>query len=134
MSEKNVEIVRQIYEAFRRRDSEAPYKHFAPDIEWDVSRNAMLVDTAVYRGHSGVRASFRDLLEAFDFIEYELEQCVDVGPHVLASIHERYRGRGSGVEVDNRHFALWSLHEGKVVRMCVYRDRAEALEAVGLSE
>jgi hypothetical protein len=45
------------------------------------------------------------------------------------------RGRGSGVEVEMQLFAVWTLREGKVLRLTGgYRDRAEALEAAGLRE
>ena len=44
------------------------------------------------------------------------------------------RGRGSGVEAEMRAFAVWTLREGKVSQVAAgYRDRAQALEAAGLS-
>ena len=45
------------------------------------------------------------------------------------------RGRGSGVELENQAAAwLSEVKDGKVVRMQTYTDRAEALEAAGVSE
>jgi uncharacterized protein len=134
MSQENVEIVRRIYEAFDARDTEASFNFYADEIEWDLSRGAALGPAAVFHGHDGVRESFRDLLTAFSAIDFEIEEMTACGDRVLANIHERYRGRGSGVEVDRRHHAVWTLRGGKVTNMTVYRDRAEALEAVGLSE
>ena len=94
----------------------------------------MLGPAAVYRGHEGVREGFRDLLTAFSSIDFEIEGIADADDHVLVDIHERYTGRESGVEVDRRHYALWTLKDRRVTRMRIYRERAEALEAVGLSE
>ncbi len=133
MSQENVEIVRRAYEVFNRREGESALDLYARDIEWDLSR-AMLGTGEVYRGHEGVRESFRDLLTAFAAIDFEIERYEGFGEQVLATVRERYRGRGSGIEVDRRHFALWTVRAGKVARMRVYRERAEALEAVGLSE
>ena len=44
------------------------------------------------------------------------------------------RGRGSGVEVEGRESALWTLRDGKVVRYAWFHEPADALEAAGLSE
>jgi hypothetical protein len=44
------------------------------------------------------------------------------------------RGKTSGVEVDMRHWHVWTLRDGKAVRWRVLSTRAEALEAVGMSE
>jgi ketosteroid isomerase-like protein len=45
------------------------------------------------------------------------------------------RGRGSGVAVDLEHSGtVWTLRQGKIVRVRLFTTRAEALEAVGLRE
>ena len=44
------------------------------------------------------------------------------------------RGRGSGVEVDNRTFDVYTLRDGKCVRKLEFKVRSEALEAAGLRE
>jgi ketosteroid isomerase-like protein len=134
MSQENVEIVRQVYDAFERRDTQLPFDMYAADIEWDLSVAGMLGPGGVYHGHEEVRESFRDLLTAFSFIDFEVEEITEAGDRVLATIHERHVGRASGVEVDRRHYAVWTLRHGKVTRMCVYLDRADALEAVGLQD
>ena len=48
----------------------------------------------------------------------------------------RYRGRGrhSGVEVKDRRFEVFTFRDGHCIRKVDYRERSEALEAVGLSE
>ena len=40
----------------------------------------------------------------------------------------------SGAEVEGRHFEVYTLRDGKVLRVDEYTDRAEALEAAGLRE
>ena len=131
MSEQNVEIVRTLYDAFGRRDGALPFEHYTDDIEWDLSRGMEGVG-GVHRGHAGVRASFRDLLTAFSDIEFEIEEITTAGERVLATIRERYRGRESEAQVDRRHYAVFTFRDSKVSRMCVYLDRGEALEDMGL--
>ena len=49
---------------------------------------------------------------------------------------DRFGGRGSqsGVEVNTRMYEVFTLREGKIVRMDEFTERATALEAAGLSE
>jgi ketosteroid isomerase-like protein len=48
----------------------------------------------------------------------------------------RYRGRGKGSEVpvEGLFFHVVELRDGKFLRVKEYTDKAQALEAVGLSE
>jgi ketosteroid isomerase-like protein len=64
----------------------------------------------------------------------EPEQFRAVGDQVAVVVQYRARGRGSGVEVEGRESALWTLRDGKVVRYAWFHGPAEALEAAGLEE
>jgi ketosteroid isomerase-like protein len=44
------------------------------------------------------------------------------------------RGRGSGVPVDQRVFSVLTVRDGKVARIDDHTERADALEAAGLSK
>jgi ketosteroid isomerase-like protein len=133
MSQANVEIVRGIYDAFARRDNVAPFSVYAPDIELDFREGAGLDAPTVYHGHDGVRLAFRNWLAPFHSFKFRPEEMRDAGDHVLVTVYEHGIGRTSGVAVDRCHYALWTLRGGKVVRMRVYLDRADALEAAGLA-
>jgi ketosteroid isomerase-like protein len=134
MTRRNVELVASIYEAFARRDNASPFDVYATDIEWDQSRAFTEGRTSVYRGHDGIRESFRSLLSAFSTIEFKVEDITEVGGRVVASVHEHYVGRASGVEVDRRHYTVWTIQAGKVTRMRAFLDRDEALEAARRSD
>jgi len=57
------------------------------------------------------------------------------GDRVLVFSREGRRGKGSGAEIWTHLTAhLWTLKDGKAVRMQSYWERADALEAAGLSE
>ncbi len=64
------------------------------------------------------------------------EEFVDAGDdQVLVFSREGGRGRGSGVEVTTQPTAhLWTLREGKAIRMQSHWERDDALQAAGLSE
>jgi ketosteroid isomerase-like protein len=132
MSQENVEIVREIYDGFAHRDSAMPFRFYAPNIEWDASRYHPLGQFAVYHGHDGVRALFSDFAATIRDFEFQALDLTPTGDHVLVTVGERGVGRESGVPVDGRHYALWTLRDGIVTRVCTFLDQGEALRAGGL--
>jgi ketosteroid isomerase-like protein len=137
MSRENVEIVRRLYDAVARRDTGTVLTFYDPEIEWDMSRHpsADAMGRTIYRGHDGLRSWFRQWYEAWEEIEDECEELIDAGEHVISVVTTRGRGRASGVEVEAAHHAaVWTLREGKVVRVAWFRSVGEALEATGLDE
>ena len=134
MSQENVEVVRSMYKAFAQRDGVTPFKHYAPDIEWENLHWQPVGVPRVYHGHDGVHEMFHDLLQAFREFEFRMVELTPNGDHVLVTVDERGVGRTSGVVVDRRHYAAWTLNNGMVTRVRVYLDHAEALKAVGLKE
>jgi ketosteroid isomerase-like protein len=137
MSQENVEVVRDLLEAFASRDHQRAFDFYDPDIEWDASKQGLIVDAQnVYRGHDGVREYWREWLAAWKDIDFEVEGILDAGDDVVALIrNQRQWGRHSGIETEVPPYGLVFTFRGdKVVRRCAYQDRASALEAAGLSE
>ena len=133
MSQENVEIVRTIWEADRRREVEAVHALYAPEIEWE-DNTGMWGDWGVASGADGIRQAWRRWYEAFDEVEMDFGDVADVGDHVVVTYPLHARGRGSGAEVHQPFTLVWTLRAGRVVRVRSYASRAEALEAVGLRE
>ena len=48
---------------------------------------------------------------------------------VLALFTEKATGRASGIETASSPATIWTLRDGKIVRLRAWVDRAEALEA-----
>jgi ketosteroid isomerase-like protein len=137
MSRENVEVVRRVYEAVARRDREAVLTLYGPDVEMDFSRSPFVsvFNRSVYRGHAGIRSLFRERQDdAWRDIVDELNEVIDAGEQVISVVMTRGRGRTSGAEVARTHAAVWTIRDGKVVRVEWFPTREEALEAVGLRE
>jgi ketosteroid isomerase-like protein len=137
MSQENVEIVRRIYDAAGRRDDDATWLAlYDPEVDWDVSHSPArdLLGRRVYHGHEGLRSFFRDWHEAWEEVTPELEEVIDAGEHAISVETTRGRGRTSGAEVELPHYAVWTIRNGKVVRVVWFATRDEALEAAGLRE
>jgi ketosteroid isomerase-like protein len=133
MSRENVEVVRGIWEADRRRDAEAVQAAYAPDVEWE-DHAGLWGDWGVARGPDGIRQAWRRWYEAFEDVQMEFGDVAAAGDVVVVTYQLSARGRGSGVEVELSITLVWKLQAGKVVRIRAYTNRGEALEAAGLRE
>ena len=137
MSQENVEIVRQLYDAIAHRDSATVLAFYDPEVECDYSRVGWgdLTGPGVYFGHEGLRSVYREWYEAWEDYEEELEELIEAGDKVISIVTGRGRGRASGVEVENAHHGgVWTIREGKIIRVAWFPTRAEALEAAGLKD
>jgi ketosteroid isomerase-like protein len=131
MSQPNAEIVRRIYDAYLHGDFETALSLIDPEIEWVPEPDAP--DDA-YRGHEGVRQSLRRWVGTWEDYSFEVDEIVELGDQVLARLRQRGRGKGSGVEIEATQFNVWTLRDGRAVRMRMFGQEREALEAVGRSE
>ena len=138
MSRENVEIVREIYEASARRDTETVFSLYHPDFEWDGSRHRwaeVMEGEATWRGHEELRNFFRRYYEMWKNFEHEIVELIDADEYVISVVTSRARGRVSGVEVEwTDQVGVWTIRDGRVVRVVWLPSRQEALEAVGLRE
>ena len=131
MSQENVEVVRQSYEAFNSRDLALIGNLLHPDFELNLS-NSMGFDRGNYFGERGLGLFFQSYWDAFESISIEVEELIGTGDAIVAIIRARGRGTGSGVEVDARGPHLWSFRDGKIVGLALYEHLDEALEAASL--
>jgi ketosteroid isomerase-like protein len=133
MSQENVAITRALLDAFNRGDLDWVARFHDPEIEWTTSSEDP--DATTHRGRAAVRRYFEQWMESFAELHADLDECVEVsGGCVLATYHFHGRGSASGVDMDWRLSIVYRYREGSVVRAEEYFDRADALEAVGLSE
>lgn len=132
MSEENVEIARQMTEAFNRGDVDAYLKFCAPDFE--VRDLPQLEGSSVAVGHKAVRAWWDQLSETLEGFRVENEELIDAGDHVVGVNHATARGGGSGADVEMHFASVLALEDGKAVRLASYSARSAALEAAGLRE
>ena len=132
MSEENVEAVRRGYAAWLEGGVDAIIPLLDPEIRW--SQDPSFPGAKTYVGHEGVREWDAWLDESFEERRVEVERLIDGGDRVMALVVVHTRGRGSGAETRTPMAHLWTLRNGMGVRVQFYLDRAEALEAAGLSE
>jgi len=132
MSRENVELVRRMYDAYARADFGLGLSFLDSEIEF--SQPVQEPGGGTYHGHEGVVQAFASWTAPWDDYRVDVEELIDFGEHVLARTLHHGRGKGSGVEVEQRIFQVWTLRDGKVARARMYYTEAEAIEAVELRE
>jgi uncharacterized protein len=132
MSQGNIDLTRRGYEAFARGDLDAVLEFMHPEIE--AHDPPEVPDAAIYRGRDAVRRDWEETAGLFEDFSIDVEKSIDRDDEVVVFLRFRGRGRDSGAELEAPMAHVWTLHDGKAVRLRQFLDRAEALEAVGLSE
>jgi ketosteroid isomerase-like protein len=130
MSQENVEVVRRIYDRVSA-SMEWPPEVFDADFESDM-RGVWGVGAL---GFDATLKALREYFATFEDFHVEMEELIHAdGEHVVNTIRDGGCIRGSGDEVWNRYFHVWTFSDGKVIRLSVHTDRNRALEAAGLRE
>jgi ketosteroid isomerase-like protein len=131
--------VRRSYEIVNRRDFDLALAGQHPDvmIRYAPDPGGRIPPDLVgeYHGHDGFREGWRRWLDAFEDLRVEPDEVVDLGgERLLVGIRAVGRGTGSGAEVAQRGFTLYTFREGLVARHEFYADRERAEKAAGLRE
>ena len=133
MSQENLEVVRKLFDSFSR-DPEAGLELIDADavMDWTASRSPY---TGIYRGHAEIRRLWQGVMEAWDAWTTEIREAIEVDREtVLCTTLVHARGKGSGVTIEARGAGVWRVRNGKITGAKLFQSKAEALEAVGLSE
>jgi ketosteroid isomerase-like protein len=125
MSQENVEIVRRF---LLIEDLDEALEYADPAIVWNP------VEESCAQGRDAVRASTTRWRSEWDDYELIPEEFAEVNDSVVVTVRFRARGRGSGVEVDARLYDVFTLSDGRIMRMDQFAERSEAFEAVALRD
>src|SRR5262249_34443604 len=129
LPEENLEIVRQ---AFASAAPLSDADRFAPDAEFDFT--ALYPDRPVLRGVEGMRA-LRDTGPWGKSIRFAPERYFEVDDErVLVLVRATASGQQSGAPVVTKVAHEFTLRQGRIVRIKLYLDWAEARKAVGLED
>jgi len=133
MSQENVDLVREAYDAYNRDGITGILRYLDPEVEW---RNAAeSPDAGVFIGHAGVVEWQGMVDEGFKDMYFEPER-IDQLPQgqVLVSVRFRFRAPTSDVQVEVPFVHLMTWRDGKVTKFAMFNGKAEALKAAGLEE
>jgi ketosteroid isomerase-like protein len=134
MSQENVEVVRATFEAVQDRGLNSVFAFLAPGIEWKARPD--LPDAGIYKGHDGVHKLLSRFTDVMENMWFRPEDFIPVSEAEVV-VPLRWGGRGKGSRLDfeeRRETWVFSVRDGKIVRVKEFATREQALEAAGLSE
>jgi uncharacterized protein len=128
--EQMITTLRGAYAAFNRGDIEAAVEPLDARIEW--SEPAEFPGGGTYRGHDGVRRYLTQSRAAWAEGRSEPEEFIPAGDRIVVLVHARVRAKGSSEWQDVRLADVYTVQNGKAVKMRAFADRAEALRWAGV--
>ncbi len=133
MSQENVDVVRATYDEYAKGNLRAglhlydPSTVFIPVPDFPTFGHH-------YLGPEGLGTFMRAYLEGWTNLTMTAEELIEAQNSVVVAVRQRAAGRESDAPSTTRYFEVWTFRGRGVVRIEQFRDRAAALEAVGLSE
>jgi ketosteroid isomerase-like protein len=130
MSQQNVHTACRSWEQVR---AEIPYELYDEDVridnmpEWPIQ--------GPYHGHEGLRQWWADLSDVFEDLQFEVDEVYDLDEErVLTVVTALATATHTRIPQQHQWASLLTFKDGRIVRAQGYFTRAQALEAVGLSE
>jgi ketosteroid isomerase-like protein len=134
MSQENVEVVREVLDAWNSHDFERWLACWDATCQWVPRLRSEVEGTQTYRGHDGLRRYWEEDDSVWDRFLVEFRDVRAIRDQVIATGTGTASGKGSGVEITTPLAMRFQLRERKIIRGESYLDVSEALEAAGLSE
>jgi ketosteroid isomerase-like protein len=144
MSQENVDRVRRLYAEWAQGHFGTTGNYFDPAVEfqwswpsagqWTSLARRIADSEGRVRGLDQLYDVWRDWLKTWERFTVEAEKFIEVDDRVLVLYRRRARMRGTDSTIEQEGATLWTLRDGKLVHGVDFGDRAQALDAAGLSE
>ena len=126
--------LRQVYAEWGRGNFRPRFDVYADDMVWGWSEE--------FPGLRGVSSDtpeegsrrLREWLSQWKDWRCEAEEFIATGDFVVVLARYTGHGKESDVAVDSRGAHLWTMRDGKAIRLEVFSSRSKALEAARLPE
>jgi ketosteroid isomerase-like protein len=126
---EDIEKLRAEYELLNRNDWERAFASAPADFALKTP-----AESGPYGGaatnREGARRVYEEFFAGFDEVEFEAEEFFDHDGWVLVHIVMRASPSGSSSRIERRGADLWTMHDGRPVRLDIFTDREEAEKAV----
>jgi uncharacterized protein len=131
MSQENVEIVRRGFAAWNAGDMDALRELYDPEVSWRPPED--WPEPGPYVGRDAVMRQLEQLRETWDAETLEpIDDFIDAADRVVVRVI--WRGAGHGPELNMELTGAYTVRNGRIFGLEFFRDHAEALKTLGLSE
>jgi ketosteroid isomerase-like protein len=122
------EVVRRAYDAWSRGEIPGPAELFDPDVEYVNPAGA--IEPGTRRGLAELAAAIAKVFEGWESWEMQPQRYESRGDRVAVEVSYKARGRGSGLAVQGRESALWTVRGGRVTRYEWFHEAGDAFDAL----
>jgi uncharacterized protein len=138
MSQENVEFVRRGYITLNEMLKSGAVDHRAVEETWTpdcvLRPSGLLPETSEMRGHEGIVRFITAQAETFDEMQVEVLDLIDADDRVVVPIRFGGKARHTRLDVTFAVVHVLTVRDGRIARLDMFADKAEALEAAGLRE
>lgn len=127
MPTEHEELIRNVYDAYARRDVVAALSRFSPEVEF--IQTDLLPWGGSYQGIEGAKSSLGKLMAHVDS-RVEIEETFSAGDHVVVIGRTRGTVRATGAAFDVRVAHVWTVIDGSIRRFEAYIDTPAMLSAL----
>ena len=129
MAPSNIDLIRPIYEEWGQGHWRTRFEVYDPNMEWGWSSEFPGL-AGVFRDARDPNPRLRTWLSGWEYWRAEAEEFLDLGDHVVVLATYHGRGKGSGVEIEQDGAHVFTLRDGKVVRLEIFASRDKAIASV----
>ena len=115
MQKTNQQIIQSIYDAAKCGDLATILSFIDPEIE--AFEADSLPYGGTYHGHEGFRRLFSLVFQSWRSFEFEVDDILDAGEHVVGLLRVKVGLRGSDSDVTTKVAEFWKLRGGKVIEL-----------------
>ena len=131
MSQANVNVVKNIYQAFGQGDIPAVFELFDPDIEWVAAENSPAAPGSPYHGLNAVRDGvFTPIAMGFEGFVIRVDELLDAGDKVVMLGYYLGARKATGKRFQAQVAHIWTIAAGKAVKFQQYTDTYQLAEVV----
>ena len=129
MSEQNIKVVQDCYDAFGRGDIPALLNVLADDVDWYLPGQSEVPHAGRYTGPAGVGDFFGKLDATMEFETFDIRQFLGNGDTVVVLGYEKAKVKATGKTQEAEWVHVLTVRDGKIASFREYVDTVKVAEA-----
>ena len=130
----NIELIRQVYDAFMKGDSERLLSFMAQDIEWEVPQVSGLPFAGKRQGRDKVAEFFQMVSAAQQVRDFQPREYIADGERVVVLGHYEWTVMATGADWGSDWVHIFTVRDSKVTSFRELTDTHRAVEAYQLGQ
>jgi uncharacterized protein len=133
VSLQNVEALRPIYAEWARGNFRPVLQVPEPGMKWGWSDEFPDL-TRVSRDAEARNEAFLDWTNPWDHWQMAAERFLDRADVVVVLVRYRGRSKATGVEEESYGAHVWTLRQGRPIRLEIFADKEKAMASAGVTD